>query len=233
MDPFPAFRDNLTARLSFPIEFSFRVPLNRRDIASSRHLKKSMRSRCCSTFLLLSGLLATVGLAKSQQSSHSGPPKLTPAGQEFVRFMREQQKNVGFGSPAVSVGAISQILGVKVQPAGWELDKLRERVERDLRKNNIQVVKSCTDGNCGILQIWSAVKCGGGEFCAYSVSGSFSIQCQPLRLPDLRPSSAAVWGGPTWDYGVVSRQKLADVLSVIDELVDAFGTLYYKPGQEM
>ena len=194
-------------------------------------LKKDMRSPWCLTVLLLWGLLATVEVAKSQQASRSDPPKLTPAGQEFVRFLRDQQRNVGFGSPVVSVGAIGQILGVK--PAGRELDKLQERVEQGLKKNDIRVVKSCTDGNCGSLQIWVSVKCGNGESCPYSVAGAFSLKCQPLRLPDLRPSPAFVWGGPTWDFGVVSRQRIGDVLSIVDELVDAFSTLYYKPGKEM
>jgi hypothetical protein len=180
--------------------------------------------------LLLAVFLASCAL-NAQQVTQRERPKLTETGEKFVDFVHQMQRNVGFGSPRVSLAVTAQLLGVKHIPADWGYEQIRTRVEHDLQKNNIQVVKGCTEGNCGALAISANVKCGSGELCVYSVSSQFLVQCKPLRLPGQEPVFAAVWSASPWDYGIVSRTNLASIFSIIDELADSFSLYYYKPGE--
>jgi hypothetical protein len=148
-----------------------------------------------------------------------------------MEFMDQTQRNVGYGRPDVALAVVAQVLGLKNVPHEWDYDPLRSRVESDLRKRNIRVVQGCREGNCGALAIHINAHCGDAGFCVFCLSAEFQSQVKPLRLPDLKPISAAVWTAPNYDYGVVRTKDLGSILTRVDEVADLFST-YYMHGAE-
>jgi hypothetical protein len=159
------------------------------------------------------------------------PSALTPLGESFMEFMDETQRNIGYGRPDVALAVVAQVLGLKNIPHDWDYEVLRSRVERDLRKRNIEVIQGCTAGNCGALAIHINAHCGDAGFCVFCVSAEFQTQVKPLRLPNLTPISAAVWTAPNYDYGVVRTNDLGNALSRVDEIAELFSN-YYMVGSE-
>jgi hypothetical protein len=175
--------------------------------------------------LMITALSGHLLAQTSKQQTQSTP-------ESFGDFIQEQQRNVGFGSPDVSIGVEAQLIGVKPIPSEWDWEPMHARIARQLAGDNIHVIEKCRSGNCGHLAILAHLKCEPEGICVYSVSSEFRVRVKPLRILEMNPVFAAVWSAPAYDCGIVKRDNIKHVLEIVDEVTSVF-CLYYNQGRLM
>jgi hypothetical protein len=179
---------------------------------------------CLPKILMITALSGTLLAQKSKQQTQST--------ESFRDFIQEEQRNVGFGSPDVSIGIDAQLIGVKPIPNEWDWEPMRARIARQLTGDSIHVIDKCRSGNCGQLAILAHLKCEPEGTCVYAVSSEFRVRAKPLRIMQMNPVFAAVWSAPAYDYGIVKRDNIKHVLEIVDEVTSLF-CLYYNQGRLM